>query len=99
MRLQYNFEWDPVKNLHNIHKHDISFEFSASVFLDPRALTVFDDEHSDCEERWITLGISQTGILIATHHTFEILNETQIRIRIFSARKASQKELQQYRRV
>jgi uncharacterized DUF497 family protein len=97
--LQYNFEWNPIKNLHNIRKHGIGFELSASVFSDPRALTVFDDEHSDSEERWITLGISQTGILLVAHHTYEIINETQIRIRIFSARKASQKEHQHYRRI
>lgn len=97
--MQYNFEWDPVKNLHNKHKHGISFELSASVFSDPRALTIFDEEHSDSEERWVTLGISQTGILIVAHHTFEVINETKIRIRIFSARKALQKEHQQYRRI
>jgi uncharacterized DUF497 family protein len=97
--LLYNFEWDSVKNYLNIRKHGISFELSASVFSDPRALTIFDDEHSETEERWITLGISQTGILIVAHHTFEVINETQTRIRIFSARKASQKEHHQYGRM
>lgn len=97
--MQYNFEWDPVKNQRNVQKHGISFELSASIFMDPRALTIFDDEHSDSEERWITLGISKTGILIVAHHTFDEATENQIRIRIFSARKASQKEHQQYRRL
>jgi uncharacterized DUF497 family protein len=97
--LQYNFEWDPIKNVVNVQKHGVSFELSASVFLDPRALTVFDEDHSDAEERWITLGISKTGVLVVAHHTFELITGTQIRVRIFSARKASQKEHQQYRRL
>jgi uncharacterized protein len=97
--LHYSFEWDPAKNLKNIQKHGVGFELSASVFLDPHALTVFDINHSESEERWISLGICQTGTLVVVHHTFEEINEMQIRIRIFSARKATQKEQQQYRSV
>jgi hypothetical protein len=40
------------------------------VFGDALALTVFDDEHSEFEERWFTLGMSSTGKLLAVSHTF-----------------------------
>lgn len=97
--MQYNFEWNPAKNLLNVRKHGISFELSASVFSDPLAITVFDGEHSDSEDRWITIGISQTGVLLVAHHTYEIITDKQVRIRIFSSRKASQNEQQQYKGI
>jgi uncharacterized DUF497 family protein len=53
--MQYNFEWDPEKAMTNRRKHGVTFEEAASVFLDPRMLTVFDDEHSGAEDRWLTL--------------------------------------------
>ena len=59
--MQYNFEWDPAKAKINIRKHDVSFELGAEIFLDPLQLTIFDDEHSESEERWITLGKEKMG--------------------------------------
>jgi hypothetical protein len=35
-------------------EHGVSFELAASVFRDPRALSVFDIDHSEDEGRWIT---------------------------------------------
>jgi uncharacterized DUF497 family protein len=53
----YEFEWDPVKaQTNNFNKHGIDFERAATVFLDPLALTIADEDHSDTEARWITLG-------------------------------------------
>lgn len=46
------------------------FDQAASVLLDPLALTVFDAEHSQDEERWFTLGMSSTGKLLALSHTY-----------------------------
>ena len=34
------------------------------MFLDPNALSLFDDQHSEEEERWITLGLDETGVLL-----------------------------------
>ena len=55
--MNYNFEWDPHKAQHNYRKHKIRFEEAATVFTDPRALTIFDSDHSEYEDRWITMGI------------------------------------------
>jgi uncharacterized DUF497 family protein len=56
--LQYNVEWDPEKARINFKKHGISFELASSVFFDPRAVTIFDHEHGESEDRWITLGMT-----------------------------------------
>lgn len=59
--MRYNFEWDPVKARSNKLKHKISFGEAATVFRDSMALTVFDPDHSNDEERWLTIGISRSG--------------------------------------
>jgi len=46
---QYRFEWDPIKAWRNLNEHSIAFERAATVFLDPEALSVFDEEHSQDE--------------------------------------------------
>ena len=61
---QYNFEWDPEKAKLNMRKHDVSFEEAATVFHDPNSITIFDEDHTEKEERWITIGISVSGRLI-----------------------------------
>lgn len=94
--MQYDFEWDPDKAKQNRKKHGVSFEQATAVFQDSRALSLYDDEHSKTEDRWTTLGLSAVGGPLVVHHTFEEIDETHIRIRIFSSRKATQQEIQQY---
>ena len=94
--MQYDFEWDAGKARENDRKHGVRFERAATVFLDARALSRFDPEHSGTEDRWITLGISSAGGLLVVHHTFDESDEHRIRIRIFSSRKATRKETEQY---
>ncbi|MEI6209612.1 MAG: BrnT family toxin [Desulfuromonadales bacterium] len=94
--MHYNFEWDNQKAITNLHKHAVSFERAAAVFLDPNMLVMYDDEHSTDEERWITVGIDSRGILLTVCHTFKEESEMTAIIRIFSARKAVAKETTQY---
>ncbi|MEY3288439.1 MAG: hypothetical protein RLZZ419_681 [Pseudomonadota bacterium] len=68
--MQYHFEWDPVKNKSNLRKHGVSFEEAAEIFLDPLQLSMPDNEHSQLEERWITLGNTQAHQLRLVVHTF-----------------------------
>ena len=42
----YEFEWDPEKAQANVSKHGLDFERAATVFLDPLAVTIPDQEHS-----------------------------------------------------
>ena len=95
--MQYNFEWDVEKARVNREKHDVGFEEAATVFGDPRALSIFDDEHSTTEDRWITLGISAAGRLLVVCHTFRELAADHSTIRIFSSRKATKSERARYK--
>jgi uncharacterized protein len=85
------YEWDGAKASTNLRKHKVSFAEAASVFLDPLALTFFDPDHSDEEDREITIGISSRKRALFVLHC-----ERGGRIRIISARKATRKERLQY---
>ena len=65
--MQYNFEWDPSKAKINIKKHKVNFENAATVFKDTKAISIFDDEHSQVDDRWITMGLSTNGTLLVVH--------------------------------
>ena len=87
------FEWDENKNQINIDKHGISFEEAMTVFYDPDALVTHDEDHSDDEDRFLILGISEALHLLVVCHCYRETNET---IRIISARKANKTEARQY---
>ena len=95
--MQYSFEWDPAKARANRDKHGVSFEESATVFRDPRMLTLYDGKHSSEEDRWITMGVSSTGRLLVVYHTFREETDDSAAIRIISSRKASRTERREYR--
>lgn len=67
----WEITWDALKAEANIAKHGVTFAEAATVLLDPLALTVFDDEHSQEEDRWFTLGTSSDDKLLAVAHTNE----------------------------
>jgi uncharacterized DUF497 family protein len=85
------FEWDPGKAASNLAKHGVPFQEAATVFDDPLALTYFDPDHSDEEDRFITFGLSRDGNVLVVSHTDR--DETT---RIISARKATRKERKSY---
>ncbi|MBQ8186410.1 MAG: BrnT family toxin [Clostridia bacterium] len=92
---ELKFEWDPNKNEINKKKHKISFEEAGTVFYDPEALVIDDPDHSQEEERFIILGLSQKANLLVVCHCYRA-SETVIRI--ISARKATKNESQYYTR-
>jgi len=96
LTLQYNFEWDPYKAKQNLRRHKVSFERAAEVFLDPLAISIYDEEHSLDEDRWITIGKEQTNLILVVVHTFHEENIDNCKIRLISARKATKKEIKQY---
>ena len=95
--MRYEFDWDPVKERKNIRTRRFSFRQAASVFRDSNQHTLFDETHSDEEERWITIGLDGAGLLRVVVHTFEQVAEDLCHIRIISARKATSAEERQYR--
>jgi hypothetical protein len=97
-RFQYEFEWDTVKARQNLRTHRVAFERAATIFLDPEALSEFDEEESGDGDRWITLGLDRTGVLLVVCHTYREETEASARIRLISARKPTKNEAKQYER-
>lgn len=92
----FRFSWDPTKARANWAKHGVSFESAAEIFKDPLAITVPDAEHSESEERWISLGRSGKQVLLVAVHTWREPESGIVEIRLISARRASRRERQQY---
>ena len=94
--MRYTFEWDPIKAKENLRKHRISFEVAAELFLDPLAISIFDVEHSEEEERWVTIGKERHGRTLILIHTFLELSADESKIRMISARKATKREVRKH---
>jgi uncharacterized protein len=92
----YRFAWDPAKAASNRRKHGVEIELAATVFGDPLALSVYDEDHSEQEERWITLGQAENGALLVVVHTFEELAGNEARVPLISTRPATAHERRQY---
>ena len=85
------FEWDPYKAAANVKKHGISFEEATTVFGDPLSITIFDPDHSNGEDRFITIGMS------AKEHLMVVIHADRAKgIRIISARDVTGAEGRQY---
>jgi hypothetical protein len=95
----YDFDWDHDKARKNFRKHRVTFKGAATIFLDKNALSVYDDEHDEAEERWITIGMDSTGNLLVVCHTFNQLDSKTFHIRVISARKPTKKEIKQYEEI
>ncbi|HEX6034660.1 MAG TPA: BrnT family toxin [Anaerolineales bacterium] len=85
------FEWDPRKAKSNLRKHGVSFPEAGTIFGDELAITVFDPDHSDEEDRFITIGWSNRKRLLIVSHT-----ERGDKIRIISARELTKVERKDY---
>jgi uncharacterized DUF497 family protein len=83
------FEWDERKAKLNKSKHHISFEEAKSVFYDTFARLIPDPDHSDEEERFILLGMSERLHILVVCHCYRKGDSV---IRLISARKANKHE-------
>lgn len=83
------FEWDENKNTRNHAKHGVSFETAVRVFDDPFHLSR-QDHRASGEERWQTMGMVQSLVLLIAH-TYRVEKDEEV-IRIISARKATSRE-------
>lgn len=88
-----DFEWNPNKAMRNLSKHGVSFEEAATVFDDDLAATIPDPDHSEDEERYLTVGYSRRGRLLIVAHT-----DKGDRTRIISAREVTAHEREAYER-
>lgn len=87
------FDWDPAKAKRNLKKHGVSFDEAKSVFYDDFAREFYDEGHSDDEDRFLLLGVSNTARILLI---CQCELESKEIIRIISARKATAKERQLY---
>ena len=85
------FEWDEGKARSNATKHGVTFGEASTVFADARSLTIRDPDHSQAEERFVTMGRAHRGKLLVVVHT-----ERGDNIRIISARPAGRRERRTY---
>ena len=85
------FDWDPNKALHNFKKHGVDFQEAATVFAGMLSITYPDPDHSNDEDRFILIGLSNRNRLLIVAHT-DRLGMT----RIISAREATRSERKLY---
>lgn len=81
------------KNEVNKKKHGVSFDEAKTVFYDENAIRYYDPDHSDDEDRFLMVGVSQKLRILIVCHCFR---EDDSVIRIISARKATKGEEDNY---
>ena len=84
------YEWDDTKNKINIAKHGVSFRLAQRIFDGP-VLTVRDDREDYGEVREISIGMVDGIAVLTVVHT-----DRQGKVRIISARPASERERRRY---
>jgi uncharacterized DUF497 family protein len=85
------FEWDDEKAATNAKKHGLSFEDAATAFGDPLAITFADPDHSRCEHRFLTFGLSRSDRYVVIAHV-----DRGRKTRIISARFMTRRERRIY---
>ena len=83
------FEWDSVKNQHNIEKHGIDFTDAVRIFERP-TLTVVDNRRNYGEKRIAAMGTIEDVILYVVYTVRDGIR------RIISARRANRRERKKY---
>jgi uncharacterized DUF497 family protein len=80
------------KNVANQRKHGISFEEASELFSsESDYLEIFDETHSDFEDRFIAIGPIRGGIVVVAW------TEDDEAIRVINARWATRRERALYR--
>jgi uncharacterized DUF497 family protein len=85
------FEWDEKKAQENFRKHGLRFSEAVHVFSAKSCLEIYDADHSQSEDRFITVGPIRRGLVLVVW-TERHANVT----RVISARFATSKEQRLY---
>ena len=91
---EIDFEWAAAKAATNLKKHAVSFDEGATIFHDPLIASIPDPDHSENEERYLSIGMSVQGRLLVVVHT-----ERGERTRLISCRKATTAERKIYEKT
>jgi len=85
--------WDRSKDVANQKKHGVSFAAARQLFVsDASVLEIFDEDHSDDEDRFISIGPIRRGLVLVVWTE----QDDQV-VRIISARWATRREASLYR--
>lgn len=80
--------WDEAKNRANRKRHGVSFEDAGRLFTSGTDyLELYDDAHSDLEERFIAIGPIDNGLVLVVW-----TGQDEDVVRIISARWATTRE-------
>ena len=85
------FEWHDAKAEANLRAHGVSFELAKTVFSDPFGVERLDDREDYGEERFVLIGMAEGNVVLFVAYT-----EREGRMRIISARRATQNEQDDY---
>ena len=85
------FEWHDAKAEANLQAHGVSFDLAKTVFKDPFAVERLDDRADYGEDRFVIIGMAEGGVVLFVAYT-----ERDGRIRMISARRATQNEQDDY---
>jgi uncharacterized DUF497 family protein len=88
-----DFEWDRTKAAANYKKHGVRFEHAVLAFEDPFALVELDESEEYGEDRFLLIGRAAGGIVVVVY------TERGERVRIISAREATEYERRNYYRA
>lgn len=91
--MELEFEWHAAKAEANLQSHGVSFELAKTVFKDVFAIERIDDRRDYGEQRFVIIGMAEGNVLLCVAYT-----EREQRIRIISARRATQREQDDYYR-
>lgn len=81
-------EWDEAKNRTNQQKHGVSFEEARELFTSGADyLEIFDADHSDMEDRFISIGPIKRGLVLVVW-----TERDETTIRLIGARWATKRE-------
>jgi uncharacterized protein len=90
------FDWDLVKAATDLARYGVSFEEALTVFGDPLSRTDPDPDHSEDEQRFITVGMSAGGRVTVVWHADRVDDAGEEIVRIIGARRATPRERKAY---
>ena len=85
-----NFEWDEAKSETCFQERGFDFAYAAQAFFDPNRFVRADTRHSYGEERYQLVGRIEQRLFVVVY------TPRQDALRIISARKANQQEVQNH---
>jgi len=89
------FSWNERKSRANFKNHGVAFQEAATCWLDTYAVESYDEKHSDAETRWLMIGKSDVGRILACWYTERKFSEQEV-IRLIGARRSTTSEKSLY---